>query len=176
MSAQLSDSSKKKTDEKTRQEKVDLAWKLMKDMRKGMLNTNDGSRVVGRPMALTQDEFNGKLYFFTDVRTNKVEQIHENSLVAVSFSNPGDDKYVHVDGSASIIKDQEMKDRYWSKVFELWYPEGKDASNVVLIEINVKNIEYWDSDNFVSQAIEASRSMLKNERAELGDNEEVALA
>lgn len=162
--------------DKTVREKIDLAWGLMKDMGKGMLNTSNDGRLVSRPMALTQDDFEGSLYFFTDARSAKVEQIHENSSVAVSFSNPKDDKYVHLDGTASIIRDQSTKDKYWSKVFELWYPEGKNASNVVLIQIDVKHMEYWDSDNFVSQAINASKAWLKDERADLGENAELTLA
>ena len=160
----------------TLQEKIDHAWDLAKSMRKGMLYTNEGNRVVGRPMALVQDEFSGKLFFFSDSGTGKISQIREDSKVGVGFACPKDDNYVHFDGSARVVRDQATKDQYWSKFLKLWFPEGKEAANVVLLEISVENIEYWDSHNAVSQAIEAARALIKDDTAKLGENEEVSLA
>ena len=49
-------------------------WELIKTVEIAMMVTEDGEHLRSRPMAVTQKEFDGKLWFFTHESAHKVDR------------------------------------------------------------------------------------------------------
>src|SRR3712207_1333565 len=69
-------------------------------------------RLVSRPLALLQREFDGSLWFFTPDPSNKTEQVHANSHVNVAVQVK--DGFLSIAGTASVSHDPAMIDELWN--------------------------------------------------------------
>lgn len=159
-----------------REESIGKLNELIKDMQFAMLTTNDGGVLRSRPMQTQDVEFDGDLWFFTSSDTHKAEEIERDSRVNVSYAAPDKNTYVSVSGTASIIKDREKIDEYWSDILKAWFPEGKDAPDLVLLKVSVEQAEYWDaSSSYVAQALGFLKALATGEKADVGENEKINL-
>ena len=83
----------------------DRAWDLMKKIGFAMLVTRDGNKLRARPMSayLARDE--NMIYFLTDARHHKDEEIARNPQVNLSFADAGSQTYVSLTGTAAVSND-----------------------------------------------------------------------
>src|SRR5215203_2178766 len=89
--------------------------KLVEDIKTCMFITNtaeDGKHT--RPMATIQAEDDGTLWFYTDVRSIKVEEVHNQHTVHLVYAHPGQSAYLDVWGSAEVITDRQQVVDKWS--------------------------------------------------------------
>lgn len=128
------------------QEHKQKIWHLIKEMKNGMLTTLHGSELRSRPMYLVQDDYDGKLWFFTDLDSEKVFEVEEDNDVCVSFSDPGEHIYVSLTGVGRVSKDKALIERLWNPFIAEWFPQGKESPNIGLLEIKVQKGEHWDMD------------------------------
>ena len=146
-------------------------WDMIKPLKYGMLTTIDQGRLRSRPMALTQDEFDGSIYFFTKDDTHKVEEINHDHEVGVSFASPEDQTFVSVSGDANLKRDKTLIDKFWDTSLKAYFPEGKDDPHLALMKIDVKECEFWDSDKGkMSRLFEMARAVSQGERADMGQH------
>lgn len=159
-----------------REESIGKLNELIKDVQFAMLTTNDGGVLRSRPMQTQDFDFDGDLWFFTSSETHKAEEIERDSRVNVAYAAPNDNTYVSVSGTASIIKDQEKIDEYWNEALKAWFPEGKDAPDLVLLKVAVEQAEYWDApSSTVAQALGFLKALATGEKADVGENEKIDL-
>ena len=83
----------------------------------------EDGRLLSRPLAVLDREFDGDIYFFTMAPSPKTEQIAADSHVNVSLQS-GDD-YLSVAGTASVSRDQALIDQLWNKYAEAWFEQGR---------------------------------------------------
>lgn len=159
-----------------RQESIEKLNELIKDIQFAMLTTNDGGVLRSRPMQTQDFEFDGDLWFFTSSNTHKAEEIERDNRVNVAYAAPDDNTYVSVSGTASIIKDREKIDEYWNDALKAWFPEGKDAPDLVLLKVAVEQAEYWDApSSTIAQTIGFLKALATGEKADVGENEKINL-
>ncbi|AZB41974.1 general stress protein [Bacillus sp. FJAT-42376] len=75
------------------------------------------------------------LYTPTDIETHKVEEIDENPNVHILLGYDGEgfgDTYVEVEGTASIEKSEELKQRLWDDNMKMWFDGPNDENYIVL--------------------------------------------
>ena len=75
---------------------TDRVWELMKKIGFAMLVTRDGDKLRARPMSAYLERENNAIYFLTDARRHKDEEIARNPGVNLSFADASDQKYVSV--------------------------------------------------------------------------------
>jgi general stress protein 26 len=159
-----------------REESIGKLNELIKDVKIAMLTTNDGGVLRSRPMQTQDFEFDGDLWFFTSSDTHKAEEIERDARVNVSYAKPESNTYVSVSGTGSLIKDQDKIDEYWNDIYKAWFPEGKDAPDLVLLKVAVEQAEYWDSpSSTIFQALGFLKAMATGEKADGGENEKINL-
>lgn len=147
-------------------------WNLIKDIKTGMLTTRHGEELRSRPMVLVQDEYDGTLWFFTDLDTEKVFELENDNDVCLTFSDPDNHVYVSLTGVGKAIKNEALIDKYWNAFVSAWFPEGKDAPNVGMLEIKVQKGEHWNSDSSkMVKSVKTAAAKLKGERPDLGEHE-----
>ena len=158
-------------------------WALIEPIKKGMLHTLaetdaalSGKEIHSRPMQNVQENFCGKLYFFTNREASQAEEIRDDSSVAVSYVDVENDNYVHLRGIAKTTSDPALIDQLWNRYVSLWFPDGQSSDEVCLIEINVQSAEYWESRNGVKQTWSALKARVNDERPDMSINKELDLS
>ncbi|MBD63729.1 MAG: pyridoxamine 5'-phosphate oxidase [Halobacteriovoraceae bacterium] len=119
-------------------------WNYIKDIKVGMLTTHGEDELHSRPMQLVQNEYDNKLWFFTDANDPKVKEIQEDKTVNIAFSDRENGVYVSMAGNAKLTHDKELIDKFWNDYVSAWYSKGKEDDSVALLEIKVNHGEHWD--------------------------------
>ena len=163
-------------DQKTNSEAQEKVWEMIKDIRICLMVTQDqNGKLYARPMAAHQENFKGELWFFTEKNSPKLQEIVHQSHVLLSYSEPDDQNYVSINGTARIVNDQSKINEYWSEYLRTWFPKGKEDPNIALICVDVKEAEYWDapSSTFV-YLYGYAKAVLTGEQPNPGENKKVS--
>lgn len=121
-------------------------WEMISSIKVGMLVTDDQNELRARPMQIVQDQYDGTLWFYTDIKSSKVEEIYQDKNICLTFSCPKKKTYVSLSGKAKLNNEQELINKFWSPFVAAWFPEGKDSPNCTLLEIKINHGEHWKTD------------------------------
>ena len=109
-------------------------------------NANGNGFDHTRPMYTIEVEDNGTLWFFTDIRSIKVEEVSKDQTAHLVYSHPGKESFLDVWGKAEIVTDkQQIKDK-WTPMIKAWFPGGIDDPNISLLKVQPNNLYYWDAE------------------------------
>ncbi|HEV7331163.1 MAG TPA: pyridoxamine 5'-phosphate oxidase family protein [Flavisolibacter sp.] len=121
---------------------------LVKDVNICMFitNTRDDANTHTRPMATVDVEDDGTLWFYTDIRSIKVEEVESQRDVHLVYAHPGKDSYLDIWGTASVVTDkQQIKDK-WSPMVKVYFSQGTDDPNLALLKVKPEDCYYWDNE------------------------------
>jgi general stress protein 26 len=99
-----------------------------------------------RPMATISVDENGTLWFFTDIRSIKVEEVSQERQVHLVYAHPGKESYLDVWGNAVINTKKELIKEKWSPIVKAWFPKGVDDPNLALLQVQPRDVYYWDAE------------------------------
>jgi general stress protein 26 len=122
-------------------------WDLIKDIRFAMFTTrNSNGHLHSRPMtvqnsALDEDD---RLWFFMSRRGDPVDELSNEAMVNIAFSDTDEDRYVSVSGTARIVDDKRRTRELWSKLAEAWFPGGVEDPDLALVEVKISHAHFWD--------------------------------
>lgn len=129
-----------------RKHAVETLAELIKDIRVAMLTTmTPGDLLRSRPMYVASIQLDGSLWFFTDERAAKVDEIDANQQVNVSFADSEQDRYVSISGAAEMVRDDGKGKVLWTPELSRWFPEGPADPHLALLRVDVEEADYWDS-------------------------------
>lgn len=151
--------------------------KLIKGIHIAMMTTaTEGGELRSRPMATQQTDFDGDLWFFTDSDSGKVFEIGRENHVNISYADPGDNRYVSVSGTASVVRDRQKVKELWSSIHKAWFPDGPDDPKLTLLKVQVHQAEYWDGpSSTMVQLIGFAKATLTGHRYIRGDHDKLNL-
>ncbi len=119
---------------------------FVKSMGICMLTTMSDDGLRSRPMYNQQSEFDGKvMYFFTWRDCPKINEIHSNNHVNISYSNTISNTYISLSGIAELVDDTQKMKELWNETLKAWFPKGLNDPNLGLLKISLTGGEYWDS-------------------------------
>jgi general stress protein 26 len=147
---------------------------LVKSSRLAMLTTLDPTgRLVSKPMATQDVEFDGDVYFIAERSSHKVRNIERDPRVNVAYSGSG--SWVSLSGDAVVLDDPERLAELWDTFTDAWMEGGPENPENVLIKVTASSAEYWDTPNSkVVQVVNLVKAKVTGERYE-PDNETVEL-
>ena len=121
---------------------------LLKGIRIAMINTvaRDGS-ISARPMAVQDKTFDGKLWFLTRVKSEKVDEILQDQHVTLTLTDTSDAKYLTLKGRASVNQDRAKISELWSSMYKAWFPEGESDPEIAVLRVDVTEAEYWQASS-----------------------------
>jgi general stress protein 26 len=97
----------------------------------------------GRPRVRQMDPFPPEndftVWFGTNPRSRKVEQIRNNPAVTLYYLEENGSGYVMIHGKAQLVNDKEDKDKWWKEEWKAFYPD-KDE-NYMLIKVTPEWME-----------------------------------
>lgn len=153
---------------------TDRAWELMKKIGFAMLVTQDGSKLRARPMSAYVDREADAVYFLSDARQHKDDEIRQNPNVNLSFADAGDQKYVSVSGTASVSNDRAKIKELFTTTAKAWW-DNADDPNIRVLKFSPDEAEYWDSPGTVISYVKMATAAVTGSRPDIGTNREVAI-
>ena len=135
--------------------------KLVEEIRVCMFITNNETEHEHtRPMSAVDVEDNGTLWFYTDIRSVKVEEVATDKTVHLTFAHPGKESYMDVWATSSIVTDRALIKEKWSPVVKAYFPNGADDPNVGLLKVQPTEVYYWEAETgkmvqFLKMAVSA---------------------
>jgi general stress protein 26 len=151
-------------------------WAMIKDIKVAMLTSWDGEQLHARPMHGHQEEFTGKLYFFTRLDSGKTHEIGRYDKINLAYVDLDDNDYVSVSGRGHISTDREQMRKYWNPMASAWFPQGLDDPQLALIEVSIDSAQYWDATASTMRHLwEVARANLTGRPPDLGENEKLRL-
>ncbi len=147
---------------------------LIDGIRTAMLTTVDGGgRLVSRPMATQEVEFDGDLWFFAAADSPKVADVEGDHRVNVAYA--GDDGWVSVAGRADVVRDPERATELWNGFAGAWFQNGPEDPNVVLIRVHADTAEYWETPGKVATVLDLVSARIRGDQPDPGENATVDL-
>jgi general stress protein 26 len=146
---------------------------LIKDIKIAMLMSEgaDGE-YHSRPMMTQQREFDGDLWFFAGRTSPKVREIEKKPSVNVVYVDGG--KYVSIAGKGEIVTDVKKKKELWNETLRVWFEDGPESEDVVLIRVDSKSAQYWDTPSGpIGYLADMIKVVLTGDKEGAGDNEKV---
>lgn len=153
---------------------TDRVWELMKKIGICMLATWDGQQAHARPMGAYVRREDGVVYFLTDARRHKDDDIRAFPRVCLAFADTGGQKYVSVSGDAAVSNDRNTIRELWGTPAKAWW-ESPDDPNIRVLKVTPRDAEYWDSPGTTVSYIKMAAAALTGTRPDMGDNRKVAM-
>jgi general stress protein 26 len=116
---------------------------LIENIPVAMLTTLDAQgQLVSRPMTPLLMDAAGALWFFIDLRSTPVDQLHSANL---SFADSCHASYVSLAGFGRITADAARTQELWTPLAKTWFPDGPESADLGLLRFVPTAAEYWDA-------------------------------
>jgi general stress protein 26 len=152
---------------------VDHVWDLMERVRFCMLSTWNGKRLRTRPMGAFVQRREDCIYFFTDARAHKDEEIIAHPQVCLGFADTSGQKYVSLYGRAEVLHDLQKIRELWSIPVKIWWESPEDP-NIRLIKVTPEEAEYWDSPGNVVSGVKVAFALLTGAHVDYGEHKKIS--
>ena len=150
---------------------ISRVWDIIEKAPVGMLTTRFAGGLRARPLEARADRDAGIVWFLTDVRgakDNEIDTAHEVGLV---FYDEESRAYLSVTGRAFVRRDTAKAKEIWKTTDDIWLPGGPDDPNVRVLRIEPITAELWDGPSSATvAAFEFAKASLG-----LGENAKVTM-
>ena len=92
------------------------------------------------------------VYFLTDARGHKEEELAEDDHVCLSFAKPDDGKFLVVTGRASVLDDRALIRDLWDTDAEAYW-NGPDDADVRVIAVTPDDAQFWEGPHGVAATV-----------------------
>lgn len=155
---------------------VSRVWDIIDNARVGMLTTRFGGGLRARPLEPRPDREQGIIWFVTDVRggkDNEIEAAHEVGFVIIDQKEKA---YLSLTGGAEVLDDHAKARAIWKKTDDVWWPNGPDDPNVRVLRLVPTRAELWDGPSSATvAAFEFAKARLTGKKPKLGENRKVTV-
>jgi len=156
--------------------KIDHVWDIAEKIKTCMLTTSTAGRLRSRPMHAIPDREAGCLWFITDRRGAKDEEMTAAPDVCLAFADTGSNTYLSMTGCAEVLRDAAKARELWSNEAQAWWPKGPTDPDIRVLLIVPDSAEYWDArGNSVTVALKLAVARLAGNPPDLGENKKVQL-
>ncbi len=157
----------------------DTLWKLIKDMRFGMLTHRhaDGS-LHAHPLTTQNRSLDeGVLYFFVSKTTEVGRRLQVDGNVCVAYADTSKDHYVSISGHATVSNDRAKVERLFNAFAKAWFPGGVDDPSLELVEVKILHAEYWDvKESKVTQLVKMATAAVTGKPPHMGEHRDVEMS
>jgi general stress protein 26 len=129
-------------------EDIHRVWTLIEKIGVCMLASKDGEKIRARPMGAHPREGANLIYFLTDARGHKDEEVMQDDHVCLSFASPSDGKFLAITGRARVLNDRALIRDLWDATAEAYW-KGVDDPGVRVIEVTPEDAQFWEGPHGV---------------------------
>jgi general stress protein 26 len=153
---------------------VDHVWNMMDKHHICMLATHDGAAIRTRPMAAHVEPGENAVYFLTDERRHKDDEIAANPNVCLAFADHDAEDYVSLTGRAEVSNDRIKIKEIWSIGAQAWWKSADDP-NIRLLKVTPLDAEYWDGAGSMVSTLKMAAAAMTGAQPDLGANKKVRM-
>jgi general stress protein 26 len=158
-----------------KQNELSRVWDIIEKTRVGMLVTRFSGGMRARPLEPRPDRDEGVIYFVTDVRGAKDDEIEAAPDVCFVVIDHTDKAYLSITGQAAVIDDHERAAAIWKKSDNMWW-KGPGDPNVRVLRLIPELAELWDGpSSSAAAAFEFAKARLTGKKPNLGENRKVTV-
>jgi general stress protein 26 len=151
-------------------------WDIIEKTRVCMLTTHSRDGLRARPLEARPDRDAGLIFFVTDVRSAKDDEIEADHDVALVFIDEKDRAYLSITARAGVTCDTGKAKEIWKKSDNVWWPGGPDDPNVRVLRVEPITAELWDGPaSSAIAAFEFAKARLTGQKPNLGENRKVTV-
>jgi general stress protein 26 len=153
----------------------DRVWQVIEKVGICMMTTRSAAGLRARPLEARPDRDAGVIFFVTDVRGSKDDEISAHPDVALIFIDHRDKAYLSLTGSAEVLRDHAKAAEIWKKTDDVWW-KGPDDPNVRVLAFTPLRAELWDGPASAAvAAFEFAKARATGEKPDLGENRKVTV-
>jgi len=157
-------------------EHAQRVWDILQEAGVGMLTTRFPGGMRARPLEPRPDRTAGLIYFITDVRGLKDDEIAAHPDVCLVVIDARAKAYLSIGGRAEVIDDHALAARFWKKTDDVWWPDGPTDAHVRVLKLEPHLAELWDGPaSSIVAAYEMTKARVTGEKPNLGENRKVTV-
>jgi len=150
-------------------------WDIIEKVGVCMLTTRFRGGLRARPVEARPDRAVGLIWFVTDVRGLKDDEIEQSPDVGLVFIDHADRAYLSVTATAQVLEDHAKAREIWRKTDDMWW-NGPDDPNVRVLRIEPSRAELWDGPaSKLVAAYEFAKARVTGDKPNLGENRKVTV-
>jgi general stress protein 26 len=96
------------------------------------------------PIGMAKIETNCDVWFFAARSAEKNREIKIDQKVTLLFQNDHN-RYISLTGHTDLISDHVQIAALWKESSTIWFPDGSQDPNPILVRATSKEAEYWDA-------------------------------
>jgi general stress protein 26 len=151
-------------------------WDVIEGASTCMLVTEFAGGLRARPLQPRPDRDAGLIWFVTDVRGAKDDEIATDAHVCLVFIDAAAKAYLSLSGQAAVKRDPARAAEIWRDTDNVWWPDGPDDRHVRVIRFAPALAELWDGP--ASKAVaefEFAKARATGEEPNLGQNRKITI-
>lgn len=149
---------------------ADRIWTIIDRIGICMLTTRGPAGLRARPLQARPDRDAGVVWFVTDMRSEKEQEVASDHDVGLVFVDPDNNVYLSITVSAKALRDREIAASIWHLTDNMWW-DGPDDPNAGLLRVTPRTAELWDGPSSrASVAFEFLKSQIVGSPPHLGEN------
>lgn len=158
------------------QNALSRVWDIIEKAKVGMLTTRFAGGLRSRPLEPRPDRDEGAIYFVTDLRGAKDNEIEAAPDVAFIIIDHEDKAYLSISGRAEVLRDDAKAAEIWKKTDDAWWPDGPEDPHVCVLRLEPCAAELWDGPSSSAvAAFEFAKAKVIGGKPKLGENRKVTV-
>jgi general stress protein 26 len=154
---------------------IDRVWDVMDKAGICMMTTQFNAGLRARPMEARPDKDAGVVWFLTDQRGLKDDEINAMPAVGLTFVYEPEKIYLSLTGEAFVAHDPDRAKALWNEKQKLWW-SGPDDPNLRVVRVELEKAEMWDGPaSSAVAAFEFAKARLTGGKPNLGENRKVSV-
>ena len=160
----------------TKPNHIARAWDIIGKAPVGMLTTQFDGGLRARPLEARADRDAGLIWFVTDARGAKDDEIMADHDIGLVFIDEDSRAYLSVTGRASMTRDAAKAKEIWKKTDDIWLQGGPNDPNVRVLRVEPVTAELWDGPSSTAgAAFEFAKARLTGEKLDFAGNRKVTV-
>ena len=119
------------------QSNINRVWHVIERVGICMMTTRFGGGLRARPLESRPDRDKNVIWFLTDRRGLKDDEVEAHPEVCLTFLYPKEKVYLSVTGRAFVSIDPGKAKGLWNEEQQAWWPEGPTDPNVRVMRVRV---------------------------------------
>src|SRR5262245_14740865 len=154
---------------------LDRVWDIVEQVGVCMMPTAFAEGPRGRPLASRPDRAAGLIWFVTDVRGAKDDEIAAHADVGLVFIDHRQKAYLSLTGRAQVMRDPAKAAGIWKKTDQVWW-SGPEDPNVRVLRVEPARAELWDGPASAAvAAFEFAKARATGDKPDLGEDGKVTV-
>jgi general stress protein 26 len=122
---------------------LDRVWEIIEQVGVCMLTTRFAGGLRARPLEARPDRVAGTIWFVTDLRSGKEQEIESEHDVGLAFVDAKANAYLSITARAEVLRDHAKAAEIWKTADNMWW-KGPDDPNVCVLRLRPLTAELWD--------------------------------